>query len=180
MRILTTILLAFCLSGSISVYSQNRQKVAGTEQNAKVTIYDPTANAEVQVNEAVKKAALDKKHVLLKIGGNWCIWCVRLHNFIHSDKMIDSLLKADYVLVNLNYSQENKNLKTLKQLEYPQRFGFPVLVILDGKGKRLHTQDSGLLEMPKGSESYYEHDKIVNFLNHWKYAALDPLNYKDK
>ena len=94
--------------------------------------------------------------------------------------MIDSVLNANYIIVNLNYSSENKNLKVLKQLDYPQRFGFPVLVILDGKGKRLHTQDSGLLEMPTGSQTYYNHDNVLNFLNKWKYAALDPSNYPEK
>lgn len=173
-------LMALCLGGSINLYSQEKPKVATIGQKEKVTIYDPAANAEVQINEAVKKADLEKKHVLLKVGGNWCIWCVRLHSFLQTDKILDSLLKADYVMVNINYSPENKNFKVLKQLEYPQRFGFPVLVILDGKGKRLHTQDSGLLEMPKGSATYYDHDKVAGFLRNWKYAAVQALSYPEK
>ena len=171
--------MALCLCGTITSYSQEKPKAAA-EPKAKVTIYDPTANAELQISEAVKKAALEKKHVLLKVGGNWCIWCARLHSFLHTDKILDSLLKADYVMVNINYSPENKNLKVLKQLDYPQRFGFPVLVVLDGTGKRLHTQDSGLLEMPKGSITYYDHDKIAGFLRNWKYAAVEPINYPEK
>ncbi len=181
MRIITTLLMAVFLSGSINSYPQEKPKAIVVGQKEKINIYDPTANAELQINEAVRKANLEKKHVLLKIGGNWCVWCVRLHSFFHTDKMLDSLLKADYVMVNVNYSSENKNLKILKQLDYPQRFGFPVLVILDGKGKRLHTQDSGLLEASKEiSSAYYDHDKIVGFLKNWKYAALEPANYPEK
>jgi thiol:disulfide interchange protein len=172
--------MALCLIGSLNSSSQEKPKVAAKEQNGKVTIYDPSANAELQISEAVKKADLEKKHVLIKVGGNWCIWCVRLHSFFQTDKMLDSLLKADYVLVNVNYSPENKNFKVLNQLDYPQRFGFPVLVILDGKGKRLHTQDSGLLEMPKGSATYYDHNKVAGFLRNWKYAALEAENYPEK
>lgn len=181
MRVIPTLLMALCLCGSINSYSQEKPKAVVIKEKEKVTIYDPMANAESQINEAVKKANLEQKHVLLKIGGNWCIWCARLHSFFNTDKMLDSLLKADYVMVNINYSPENKNLKILKQLDYPQRFGFPVLVILDGKGKRLHTQDSGLLEAPKEiSSTYYDRDKVAGFLKNWKYAALKPANYPEK
>lgn len=180
MKVTTIFLVALCLIGSINSYSQDKPKGIAGEKKEKITIYDPNANAELQISEAVKKANLEKKHVLLKVGGNWCIWCVRLHSFFQTDKMLDSLLKADYVLVNVNYSPENKNFNVLKQLDYPQRFGFPVLVILDGNGKRLHTQDSGLLEMPKGSSTYYDHDKVAGFLRNWKYAALDAINYPAK
>ena len=38
-------------------------------------------------------------------------------------------------LSRINYSKENKNPETMALLEYPQRFGFPVLVVLDAAGK---------------------------------------------
>ena len=147
----------------------------------KVTLYDPTANAEIQVNEALIKASKEGKHVLLQIGGNWCIWCVRLNAFEHADPKIDSLLGSDFVMVHVNYSPENKNTELLKKLEYPQRFGFPVLVVLDAKGRRLHTQDSGMLEAQKNnSKIYYDQQKVYNFLNKWSPAALKPENYLNK
>jgi thiol:disulfide interchange protein len=146
-----------------------------------VKIYDPTANATTQVNVALAKASKEGKHVLLQIGGNWCIWCVRLNAFEHADPKIDSLLKADYVLVHVNYSPENYNPELLKKLEFPQRFGFPVLVILDAKGRRLHTQDSGLLETQKNTEKiYYDQQKVYGFLSKWKPSALKPENYIKK
>ena len=134
MKLINLFMLAMTIVIPLASFSQE-----------KVKIYDPTANAETQVNQAITKASKEGKHVMLQIGGNWCIWCVRLNAFEHADPKIDSLIKADYVLVHLNYSPENKNLKTLKKLEYPQRFGFPVLVILNAKGRRLHTQDRGFL-----------------------------------
>jgi thiol:disulfide interchange protein len=146
-----------------------------------VKIYDPTANATTQVNVALAKASKEGKHVLLQIGGNWCIWCVRLNAFEHADPKIDSLLKADYVLVHVNYSPENYSPELLKKLEFPQRFGFPVLVILDAKGRRLHTQDSGLLETQKNTEKiYYDQQKVYGFLSKWKPSALKPENYIKK
>jgi hypothetical protein len=49
-------------------------------------------------------------------------------------------------------------------------------VILDGSGKELHIQDSGLLEYAKGPG--YDTTKVVNFLKMWNAKAVDPQTYK--
>jgi hypothetical protein len=66
-------------------------------------------------------------------------------------------------------------MDVMKQLEYPNRFGFPVFVVLDGKGKRLHTQDSGLLE--HATVKGYDTTKVVTFLKQWNVKAVDSLSY---
>ena len=106
----------------------------------KVTIYDPDANAKEQISEAVKTAQQQHKNVLIQIGGNWCPWCIKLHHFINDHPKLDSLIKTDYVFIRVNYSKENKNPEVMSQLQFPQRFGFPVLVVLDDKGNLLHTR----------------------------------------
>jgi len=83
-------------------------------------------------------------------------------------------MKANYVFGLLNYSKENKNLDILAELEYPQRFGFPVIVILDGEGKRIHTQNSAYLEKEKS----YDEKKMVEFLHNWSPKAIDPASYR--
>ncbi|OQX98910.1 MAG: hypothetical protein B6I20_10535 [Bacteroidetes bacterium 4572_117] len=97
-----------------------------------------------------------------------------LHKFYNADNQIDSALNANYVVSLVNYSKENKNLDILKQFEYPQRFGFPVIVILDADGRRLHTQNSVHLEQGRG----YSKKKFLEFLNNWSPKALNPENYK--
>ena len=139
-----------------------------------VKLYDPAADARKDLSLAVQTAKEQNKHVLVQIGGNWCSWCIRLHGFFESDARVDSILKADYILVRINYSKENKNPEVLESLDYPQRFGFPVLIILDQNGKRLHTQDTGLLEKDKG----YDPEKVSRFLLNWNVAALKPENYQ--
>ena len=140
----------------------------------KVTIYNPQADAAADIAVAVKKANAEGKHVLLQIGGNWCSWCLKFHELTTTDARLDSAIKANYVVQKVNYSKENQNLPVLQSLDYPQRFGFPVFVVLDGKGKRLHTQNSAYLEEDKG----YSQKKILEFLSHWSPAALDPKTYK--
>jgi thioredoxin-related protein len=136
-------------------------------------IYNPTADAKADIAAAEQKAAKEQKHVLLQIGGNWCIWCKRFYKFIEDDAELKAALDDNYVVYHLNYSKENKNLPILKELGYPQRFGFPVLVILDAKGNRLHTQNSGLLE----SADSYDKKKVQEFLKQWSPAALQPSHY---
>ena len=142
----------------------------------KEAVYNPNADAKTDLKNAIAKAKAEKKHVLIQVGGNWCPWCIKFHKMATTDTKIDSTIKADYVYLLLNYSKENKNLNVLKTLQYPQRFGFPVFVILDGDGKLLHTQDSGLLELDKG----YDPKKVLTFLKQWNVKALDPRSYPEK
>src|SRR5689334_8623562 len=138
-------------------------------------LYNPYANVEKDVVAALVKAKAEKKHVLLQIGGNWCSWCYRYHAFVDQDTTLKRLTEENYVVYNLNYSKENKNLDYLKKLGYPQRFGFPVFVILDADGKQLHTQDSALLEKGNG----YDEEKVKSFLRNWAPGAFDEMHYKE-
>ena len=65
----------------------------------------------------------------------------------------------------------------MAKYEYPQRFGFPVFLILDEKGDLLHTQNSWYLEDGKKS---YDKDKVGAFFNDWRRKALDPAQYKEE
>jgi thioredoxin-related protein len=114
--------------------------------------------------------------VFIQIGGNWCIWCARFNDLVTKDGSIDSLISANYVVYHLNYSKENKNEALLAKYGYPQRFGFPVFLILDGNGKLLHTQNSGYLEKDKG----YDREKVMGFFSDWTPSALDPKQYKEQ
>ncbi len=82
-------------------------------------------------------------------------------------------MKADYVFTLLSTSKEKKNLDILADLDYPQRFGFPVMVILDQEGNRIHTQNSVFLEKEKS----YNEKVVARFLKQWSPAAVDPKNY---
>jgi thiol:disulfide interchange protein len=166
-------LLRYCLFLTFLLSSPT---LFGQTAPTKPLIYHPEANAAAELKAAVKKANAENKHVLLQIGGNWCSWCLKFHNLTITDAQLDSALKANYVVLKVNYSKENQNLPLLTELEYPQRFGFPVFVVLNGQGKRLHTQNSAYLEEDKG----YSKKKILEFLNQWSKPALDPKKYQPK
>jgi thioredoxin-related protein len=142
----------------------------------KTLLYNPKADAVKDIDKAIAKAKAEKKHVLIQAGGNWCVWCMRFNNYATMDKHIDSVLKANYVVYHLNWSPENENEVIFKRYDFPQRFGFPVFIILDADGKRIHTQNSAYLEAVKT----YDRKKIIEFLQHWSPTALDPNSYKTK
>lgn len=141
----------------------------------KKEIYNPQANAAADIVAALTKAKAEHKFVLLQGGGNWCKWCIEFHRFCTADAEIDSVINKNFVWYHLNYSKENKNGAIYAKYGYPQRFGFPVFIILNEKGERIHTQNSEYLEDGKSS---YDKKKVIGFLNAWNPEALNPESYK--
>ena len=148
--------------------------ITAFSQNESLKLYHPEADAKAEIASAVEQAKAEGKHVFLQIGGNWCVWCIRFHKFCKDDSVLNSYLNNNYIVQKVNYSNENKNEEILADFGYPQRFGFPVFVILDGEGNRIHTQDTGLLESGKG----YDKRKILTFFKNWSSTALKPDSYR--
>jgi thioredoxin-related protein len=139
-------------------------------------LYNPSADAKKDISNVIAQAKKENKHVFLQIGGNWCGWCIAFDKKVNENEELKKILNDNYVIYHLNYSNENTNSEILKELGYPQRFGFPVFVILDSDGNRLHTQNSAYLEEGKG----HSVEKVKEFLDSWTINSLDPANYKDK
>jgi thioredoxin-related protein len=156
LKVLTIVVL---IISSISIKAQETKK-----------LYDPTLDGMKQLNEAIVQARTAGKHVLVQYGGNWCPWCIRFDAFCKADTAISKVVSNNYIPVKLNYSPENKNDAANEFLGNPTRFGFPVFIIIDGKGKIIHIQDSGLLEEGKG----YNQEKVKRFFSNWTAAALVP------
>lgn len=143
-------------------------------QTTDTKIYDPSANAESDIAAVIKQAKAENKHVLLQAGGNWCSWCIEFNKFSHANGSIDSLLNKCFVVYHLNYSKENENKAIFAKYGYPQRFGFPVFIILDANGNRIHTQNSEYLEQGRS----YNKQKVYEFLLQWTAQALSVDLYK--
>lgn len=154
----------FCfLLFTISVHSQQ-----------KFNLYNPEADAQKEINDAVKKAKAENKNVFIQVGGNWCGWCKLFYELTTQDEDLNNYLNENFVSVHVNYSKENMNEEVLAGLDFPQRFGFPVFVILDADGKRIHTQNSGYLEEGQG----HSKKKVLEFLQNWSPKAINPDSYK--
>ena len=151
--------------------------VAAGAQDGMKKVYDEQVNQLTQIDQAVKQAKADGKYVICQVGGNWCPWCLRFADFITKDAEIAKLVKDNFVYIHVDYSpksfkddpaRKERSEKMMKRLGNPGRFGYPVFVVLDGKGKVLHTQDSSFLEEGKG----YSKDKVVRFFKNWTPKAV--------
>jgi len=129
----------------------------------KETLYHPEEDAQAAIEKAIAKANLEGKHVLLQVGGNWCGWCIKFDKKVKSTEVLKATVDQNFVVYHLNYSNENKNKEVLDKLGNPEKHGFPVFVILDGAGNRIHTQPSGVLEEGKGHST----EKVLAFLKEW-------------
>ena len=128
-----------------------------------------------QIDKAVKQAQSEGKFVICQVGGNWCPWCLRFAEFITSDSTINKLVNDNFVYIHVNYNsrqsdpaQKELAAQMMKRLGNPARFGYPVFVVLDAKGKVLHIQDSSFLEEGEG----YNKGKVVRFFKNWTPAAV--------
>lgn len=159
-RIISVVFLATMLAVNVNAQS-NLKKV-----------YNEDADPMVQISDAVKKAGKEGKYVICQVGGNWCRWCLMFAEFITSDEEIKTLIDNEFEYIHVNYNpRQPKNEKTLKMLERlgnPERFGFPVLVVLDNNGKVIHTQDSSFLEEGNG----YNKTKVMRFFSNWTPEAV--------
>lgn len=133
-------------------------------------VYDETIDPLTQIDQAVAQAAASGKHVVCQVGGNWCPWCLRLADFVKRDTAVAHVIADNYVYIHVNYPTKATPEPLLKRLGNPGRFGYPVLVVLDGKGRVIHIQDSSLLEEGKG----YDPKKVLRFLKLWTPAAYAP------
>ncbi len=123
--------------------------------------YDPARDPFADVSAAVNIAQKSGQRILLKVGGDWCIWCHRLDDFIKANPEIDRFLQEKFIMLKINFSQENKNEQFLSQ--YPKIPGYPHLFVLEKNGSFLHSQDTGVLESGKS----YAAEKIMEFLRQW-------------
>lgn len=160
-------LILILINSSLFVFSQDLSKFH---------LYHPEDNAKKEIEAAIKEAKKENKHILIEVGGNWCIWCARFNEFVTNDRSLDSLVNSNYVVYHLNYSKENKNSELLARYEFPQRFGFPVFLVLNEKGDLIHTQSSWYLEAGKS----YDKEKVAAFFTDWSPKAFDPAQYKEE
>ena len=123
--------------------------------------YDPKRDAAADIDAAVAEARRSGRHVLIEVGGEWCVWCHRLDDYLKRHRKLNALLERNFVMVKVNYSPENENEEVLSR--YPEVAGYPHFFVLDSDGKLLHSQDTAELEKGKS----YHARRFKRFLTRW-------------
>lgn len=123
--------------------------------------YDPSRDPAADLQTAIGVAQKEHKRILLEIGGEWCVWCHIMDKFYEDHPALLKLRKDHYVLIKVNYSEENQNAAFLGQ--YPEIAGYPHVFVLESDGSLLHSQNTGELEEGKS----YNLEKFTSFLATW-------------
>ncbi len=84
-----------------------------------------------------------------------------------ADVAIKAELAADYEVVHVNFSRENKNLETMERLSNPEKVGFPALVVLSSELTVLHIQESGSLQIEEDGRVGHDPGRVLTFLREW-------------
>ena len=141
------------------------------EQSSLKKVYNEEINPLEQIDQALAQAQAEGKFVICQVGGNWCPWCLRFADFITSDSTINSVIEQNFVYIHVNYHPRKAtewSAAMMERLNNPERFGFPVFVVLDEQGNVLHIQDSSFLEEGKG----YNKEKVLRFFQNWTPRAV--------
>lgn len=152
-------------AGDSAAIAAEKKKAAEAEKGKLPKPYHPEDDAELRITEMVSVAKKENKNIILQAGGNWCIWCLRFNNFVQTTPELKKTVDDNYLYYHLNYSPENKNEKIFARYGNPgDKYGYPVLLVLDKNGKLIHTQETGALEEGKG----YSVSKVKEFFEKWK------------
>ena len=86
-KILATLLLLTALPAEAATAPKPSIKDWAQLSVATVQPYNEAANADAQVAAAFARAQKSHKRVLIDLGGNWCVDCIVLANFVRLPEM---------------------------------------------------------------------------------------------
>ncbi len=88
-----------------------------------------------------------------------------MDEFVHENESVAATLQEHYLIMKVNYSDENRNEEFLKA--YPKVPAYPHFFVLDSDGRFLHSQGTAELEKGRG----YNENVFLAFLAKWQPGA---------
>ena len=123
--------------------------------------------AEEDAVAAIKLAQQTKRNVLIEVGGNWCVWCHKMDDFLEQNPDIYNALHNRYVLLKINVSDSNENEAFMKSL--PPVLGYPHMYVSTETGKMILSKDTA--ELLEGDD--YSRQNWLTFINQWQQQNND-------
>lgn len=110
--------------------------------------YNETANASVDVQQALSSAVTQKKNVLVILGANWCGDSLALDTALKSTNNA-ALISSEFLVVKVDVGKFDKNLAINNQYGNPIKGGIPAVVILSPTNQILYSSHAGELSSAK-------------------------------
>ena len=124
--------------------------------------YDESADAKVDIKQALTEAAATNTPVIIVFGANWCGDCRMLDSAMKTGASA-ALLSKDFKIVKVNVGRFDKNVDVAKEYGVPLDKGIPAVAIVSTEGEVLYvTKDGELADARKmGENGVYEFFKRV-------------------
>jgi len=124
--------------------------------------YNETADAKLQIKEALTEAATTRTPVIVVFGANWCGDCKMLDSAMKSGASAP-LLSRDFKIVKINVGHFDKNLDVAKSYGVPLDKGIPAVAIISSQNAVLYATRNGELADARkmGDNGIYEFFKRV-------------------
>lgn len=117
-----------------------------------------STNAAEDIKKAAAAARAARKRVLVDVGSDGCVWCVRMHKFIESDPELRALAAASFVTVRADLRANAALLNG-----YAPVPGTPHFFVLGEAGQLLCSQDTESMESGRS----YDRAKVLAFFRSW-------------
>jgi len=124
--------------------------------------YNETADAKLEIKQALTQAATAKIPVIVVFGANWCGDC-RMLDWAMKNGASAPLLTRDFKIVKVNVGQFDKNVDVAKSYGVPLEKGIPAVVIISTNNAVLYATRAGELADARkmGDNGIYEFFKRV-------------------
>jgi protein disulfide-isomerase len=124
--------------------------------------YDETADAKLEIRQALTQAATNHTPVIVVFGANWCGDCKMLDTAMKTGASAP-LLTRDFKIVKVNVGRFDKNLEIAKAYGVPLTNGIPAVAIVSPKNEVLYATRQGELANARklGDRGIYEFLKRV-------------------
>ncbi len=119
-------------------------------------------DAGQDINTALALAKERRKRVLVKVGGYWCKWCMKMDQFFGENTGVKDYLGRNFIIVNVYFNPSEPPFPEAIA-GYPRINGTPHIYILETDGAMLESKDTIHLEAGDG----YDREKIMAFLAQW-------------
>jgi thioredoxin 1 len=106
--------------------------------------YNETADAKLDIKQALTQSATVKTPVIIVFGANWCGDCKMLDSAMKNGASAP-LLSKDFKIVKVNVGHFDKNLDIAKTYGVPLQMGIPAVAIISTNNQVLYVTREGEL-----------------------------------
>jgi thiol:disulfide interchange protein len=129
---------AVLLASASTAAAQRPAGVAVREDLYVISVYDPARDPEADLKLAIATATETHRNILIDVGGDWCVWCHILDDYLARNPKVGDAFAASFVMLKINWDPKHENKAFLSR--YPSIGGYPHFIVLDASGNFLKSQ----------------------------------------